>query len=115
MEQDGYEARSRAFLNQAKEELAKGDSVQASEKLWGAAAQVVKGAAAKRGWRHDGHGLLFRAVRQLVDETGDAELHPLFTIASGLQMNFYEHWMDAETVRADVPSIERFIDKLAAL
>jgi hypothetical protein len=36
------------FLREAEELLAKGDYVQASEKAWGAAAQMVKAVAAKK-------------------------------------------------------------------
>ena len=37
------------FLREAEELLTRGDYVQASEKAWGAAAQMVKAIAAKRG------------------------------------------------------------------
>lgn len=48
---DGYAERSRALLAQAKNELAAGDDLQASEKLWATAAQMVKAVADRRGWR----------------------------------------------------------------
>ena len=37
------------FLREAEELLAKGDHLQASEKAWGAAAQMVKAVAAEKG------------------------------------------------------------------
>jgi hypothetical protein len=37
------------YLGEAEELLARGDYVQASEKAWGAAAQIVKAVAAREG------------------------------------------------------------------
>ena len=60
-----YREQSRIFLAQAREELARGDLPQASEKGWGAAAQIVKANADKRGWNHFSHWTLQRAVSNL--------------------------------------------------
>ena len=46
-----YRDSSRSLLSQAKTELAAGDVRQASEKAWGAAAQMVKAIAEQRGWQ----------------------------------------------------------------
>ena len=67
------------MLAQAYEEFAKGDFVQASEKGWGATAQIVKAIAQERGWPHDSHAelatlFLYQIVNELRHETGDAEL-----------------------------------------
>ena len=42
--------------------LAEGDLLQASEKGWGVAAQMVKAVAETRGWRHSTHGDLYHVV-----------------------------------------------------
>ena len=42
MNHTSYTDRSRTYLSQASEELAKADLCQASEKGWGAAAEIVK-------------------------------------------------------------------------
>ena len=73
-----YHSASRRLLEQAREELAKGDVRQSSEKGWGAAAQMVKAVADQRGWEHAGHRQLFTAVRRLRDETGDQDIRRLF-------------------------------------
>ena len=44
-----YQVASRQLLRQGREELAKGDTRQAAEKGWGAAAQIVKAIAESRG------------------------------------------------------------------
>ena len=51
-----YQEAARQLLAQGLEELAEGDSRQASEKGWGAAAQMIKAIAADRDWKHDTHG-----------------------------------------------------------
>ena len=110
-----YAAASRQLLVQAGEELAAGDTRQASEKGWGAAAQIVKSVAAQRGWEHRSHAALFNVITRLVDETGDGDLRDLFHIASALHVNFYEDWDTADNVAGALSQIERFVDKLEPL
>ncbi len=57
-----YSGAGRDLLVKAREELAQGDVRQASEKGWGAAAQMVRAVAEQRGWEHTGHALLYQAV-----------------------------------------------------
>ena len=64
--EEKYTGASGELLGKARYELAQGDLRQASEKGWGAAAQMVKAVAERRGWRHDGHAALFAVVNQLV-------------------------------------------------
>jgi hypothetical protein len=115
MQSQTYQASSRQLLTQAAEELERGDLRQASEKGWGAAAQIIKAIAAARGWEHNGHFLLRRAVDRLVEETGDDQLFTLFGVASHLHMNFYENWSSGAEVEAGLRDVERFLDKLAPL
>ena len=49
---------SQKTLQDAEALLARGDYHQASEKLWGAAAVMVKAVAEGRGWPHDNHRAL---------------------------------------------------------
>ena len=110
-----YQTASRHLLAQAGVELAAGDTRQASEKGWGAAAQIVKSVAAQRGWEHRSHAALFEVISRLVDETGDADIRRLFRVANALHVNFYENWDKAENVAGDLVDIERFVDKLEPL
>lgn len=110
-----YKVQSRVFLTQAFEELAKGDLPQASEKGWGAAAQMVKAIAHARGWNHYTHRDLMRVVGDLVEETGDAELATLFNNAGYLHMNFYESAYKAKAVEASLQRVTCFVDKAETL
>ena len=115
MQTPTYRAASRGLLAQANAELDAGDSRQASEKAWGAAAQMVKAIAQDRGWRHDNHFLLFQTAHRLAEETGDDQIADLFGVASGLHTNFYENWYPPEYVESGVRAIGRLLDRLEPL
>ena len=110
-----YQVASRQLLRQGREELAQGDTRQAAEKGWGAAAQIVKAIAESRGWIHGGHGHLFATVKHLREETGDEDITRLFHVANSLHYNFYENNQEAETVGEALDDVERFVDKLEPL
>ena len=110
-----YREQSRVLLGQAYEEFAKGDFVQASEKGWGATAQVVKAIAQERGWRHFSHRDLYIALDLLHQETGDAELADLFNAGSSLHVNFYENAYTGDTIGDHLRQVERFVDKAEGL
>ena len=110
-----YAEAARHLLAQAREELERGDVRQASEKGWGAAAQMVKAVAERRGWEHRTHAALFRVVSDLAEETADDEIRDLFAVANSLHINFYENWNTAENVAQHLVSVERFVGKLGPL
>ena len=100
------------LLVQSRTELALGDTRQASEKGWGAAAQAVKAVAESRGWEHRTHAVLFRAVTRLAEETGNDEIDRLFGAANSLHGNFYENWLTSNQVRLLVDDVGRFVGML---
>ena len=107
-----YRIASRQLLAQGFTELASGDARQASEKGWGAAAQMLKAVAEQRGWQHNSHGALYRVVDRLVQETNDREIHNLFHVANGLHVNFYENWATDASIENGLQDMERLLDKL---
>ena len=110
-----YREASRTLLAQGFAELAVGDTRQASEKGWGATAQMLKSIAEQRGWEHKGHRLIRRAASRLADETGDAEIRRLYRTASDLHTNFYENLDTVEDVAAGLEDVGRLLDKLEPL
>ena len=108
-----YRTAAVQLLEQARAELDRGDTRQASEKGWGAAAQAVKAVAQGRGWEHNTHGDLFRAVRLLGAEPGNTELTGLFGSANTLHVNFYENWLTSADVRGDLVDVIRFVALMA--
>ena len=110
-----YGTMSQELLRKAREALTEGDLVQASEKGWGAAAQAVKAVAEARGWPHDSHRALYEIANRLAAEAGDPDLRRLFSVASSLHQNFYEHWMPNEMVAADLESVAELLERFEAL
>ena len=110
-----YQAAASDFLSQAFLELDEGDLRQASEKGWGAAAQVVKAVAEKRGWEHRQHDHLFAAVDTLAMELQDRDLFLNFHVASSLHTNFCEGWQTEEMVRQGLSEVRRFVATLEPL
>ena len=107
-----YREASQEYLQHAHQALEEGDYPQASEKLWGAAAVMVKAVAESRGWPHNGHNQLFSAINRLADETGDEELPTLFRAAGFLHTNFYERWLPPEDVARAAGEVNRLLQKL---
>ena len=110
-----YHEASLTLLTQAESELAQDDVRQASEKGWGAAAQIVKAAAEQRGLAHRDHAALYRAVDALSTEANDDDIYLLFQVASQLHVNFYENWDSPENVRRGLTAVRRLIEKVSAL
>ena len=103
------------FLERAQAYLAEGDLLQASEKGWGAAAQMVKAVAEARGWRHQDHRSLYDTVNRLASEAGDINISTGFNAAGALHTNFYEGWLPRETVEFCLTQVAELVDKLEAL
>ena len=104
-----YRSAETQLLQQARQELARGDARQASEKVWGAAAQAVKAVAESRGWEHKTHAALFNVVTRLAEETRNNDLDRMFVTASGLHINFYENWLTANMVGVGIEEVARFV------
>ena len=103
---------SKTFLSQAFKELDAGDLLQASEKGWGAAAQVVKAVAVERGWEHSRHRQLRLAVTKLGEETDNLEVGRWFALAEALHANFYEGWLDEATLKDYLDNVSMLVRQL---
>jgi hypothetical protein len=110
-----YEALCDYYYQDAKELLSQRNRVQASEKLWGAAALTLKAVAAKRGLKLEKHGSLWSFLNMLAQESKDKEFIRLFNAANALHKNFYEDEMPMEAVEVSTEDIERLIAKLKGI
>lgn len=106
---------SEKYLHEGEELSAKRDWVQASEKAWGAASQMVKAVAAKRGIRLKSHSELNEYVDKLYEETGDIEINRFWRSALSLHQNFYESWLSPGLVKGGIEDVKMLIEKLTAL
>ena len=110
-----YKQTGRWFMDQAEWEFERGDLLQASEKMWGAAAQFLKALATQRGWGHESHYHLRQVAERLAEETGNNEIEDLFDAAEGLHANFYGAFSRESSVRRRMDKVRRLIDILESI
>ena len=110
-----YRTASTTLYDQAMFELEAGDTRQASEKLWGSAAQALKSLAERRGWRHGSHGEFYKILRRLRNEMDTSELRQQFAFASELHTNFYENWLDESEIRESAKHVRDFVELISRL
>ena len=103
------------FLAQSDREFDAGDRRQGSEKLYGAATQVVIAAAKQRGWQYRSHRATKNAVIQLESEYQDPLLIAGFLAAEKFHKNFFHDEMEDYEIVADRPIVHRFVHRLVAL
>ena len=102
------------YISDAKKLIEQGDHTQASEKIWGAAALIVKAAAIKyKNKRLTSHGELWEFVSELATEKNDEELRRLWRTAVSMHINFYEKWAPPEDIKKALEDIELFARKIA--
>lgn len=96
------------YLREAEVLLQKGDYAQASEKLWGAAAEITKAVAEKRGRKTRTHSDLWEIVEELHAESPELTLLEDFYAASHLHSNFYEDELRPSAVDVGAEAVRRF-------
>jgi len=89
--------------------------LQASEKLWGSAAQAVKAVAEARGWPHGSHRELYNVITRLEQETAQDRLGELFSIANARHQNFYEEWMPLDEVQRRAANVQELRVAISSL
>ena len=100
------------YLTDAKSLLRRGDYLQASEKYWGAAVQMIKIIAAKRGLKLESHRSLSDFIMILDAEHPEMNLPALYAQANTLHINFYEDNMSPEIVKKYSEAVKELIEKL---
>ncbi len=110
-----YEEISRHLLEQAREELEKGDILQASDKVWGATAHAVKAVCQRMGWNHHAHNHIRSAASYIASEFGRDDLRLSFGYLESLHTNYYEHQWELADVRTGIDNAAFFIRELSTL
>ena len=106
---------SHNFLRQAREELAKEDLLQASNKIWGAAAYAIKAVAEKRRWFNDADWKLWEAASVVTEEEGDHSILAGYSAARQAHYDFYHHEFIAIDVRQILDITEGMVARLDVL
>ncbi|ABM80532.1 PaREP1 family protein [Hyperthermus butylicus] len=100
------------LLDQAREELGRGDVRQAAEKAWGAAALAVKAYAEwKEGRRLTSHGELWEYSRKMMDELGEW-VYDSWMAATGMHVCFYEGWCTKRHVEEALRRIQKLVEEV---
>jgi len=111
----GYAKASKELLEHAEKELERGNTRQAAEKAWGAAALAVKAYAEWREGRSlSSHGELWEYRRRLEEELGDW-VYDSWMSAAGMHTCFYEGWCNAHDVSKSLERIKRLVDEVIKL
>ena len=110
-----YEAMAAHKLRQAQAELDRGDLQQASEKVWGAAAQSIKALAQQQGWNHHAHNYLRDTVMYVASAWGRDDLRLLLDSVSAGHNNFYEYQEGPDIVQCRINHARTFTAIMAEL
>jgi alkyl sulfatase BDS1-like metallo-beta-lactamase superfamily hydrolase len=98
-----------ALLEQAKEELQKGDLRQASEKVWGACALAIKAhAAARKGLVLKSNADLWLYKDEVANELGEW-IRGAFLMADSMHKNFFEGLATAKDVTVALEEVEKLV------
>ena len=110
-----YLEAARELLEQAQEELDKGNIRQAVEKLWGAAALSVKAYA----YRQEGKGLTSHGelweYKRLLEESLGEWVSDAWNAATAMHDCFYEGWCSGRDVKTARERVERLVEGVASL
>ncbi|TLX98606.1 MAG: hypothetical protein E6K96_00120 [Thaumarchaeota archaeon] len=112
MRSQAYERLNGKYLKEAQRLISKRDYTQASEKLWGTAAEMVKAVAARKGIELGTHPSLWDFVSQLDKEHPELMLKKDFSYAGNLHQNFYEDWLGRDYIEEGLAIMKSFVEKL---
>ena len=101
---------SEIFLEHADDLFRAGDSLQASEKAWGAVAHCLKSIAERRNWPSGSHRALKVIIDRLAGEAYDpARILMLYRSAESLHTNFYEDRLENDVVGRYIGYVKELI------
>ena len=107
---------SRRFIIHAREELEKGNRLQAGEKAWGAVVQPLKAIAEQRGWRRKSHQDIHNVGLQILAENPNVDLQEALSEAYRVgHENFYENHRHPEELAEMLDKVEDAMPVLLSL
>ena len=109
---DRYAKLSRLKLGEAQQELNQGDTMQASEKAYGAVSCAAKAYGEKRGWNHYSHHRVELILEQLREEWDAPELAFGVLLLKGMHDNYFEHELSPIVVQEGINTAGRITARL---
>jgi len=109
---DRYAKLSRLKLGEAQQELNQGDTMQASEKAYGAVSCAAKAYGEKRGWNHYNHHRVGLIIEQLREEWQEPFLNNAYGAVEALHNNFFEHELATVKVQDHIDLAKALVARL---
>ena len=109
---ESHAVHSRRLLDHAAEMLKRGDRIQASEKIWGAAAHQVKAIADARDWPNTSHTDGYSIVGYITRLTDNRRISELYAVANETHQNFYEDRLQISDLQLRLEAITELIGLL---
>ena len=109
---ESHAVHSERMLKHAAEMIEQDERLQASEKIWGAAAHRLKEIAVERGWPYDTHADGTVIARHIAQQTDTRDIAIRFGFAVETHQNFYEDRMSLEELTERLEDIRRLIELL---
>ncbi len=104
---------SRRLIQQAREELERGDRLQATEKVWGALAQMLKAHGQQRGWMNLGsHRTVSHIAQHLDAEYPEIPVSRAYVAADNGHRNFYDNEMSPPEIEDIITVVARVLPEL---
>lgn len=104
---------SKRLIQQARDELEAGDRLQATEKAWGALAQMMKAHGQQRGWLNlGGHRTVGHIARQLHLEYQEIDVASAYIAADNGHRNFYDNEMSPPEIEGIITVVESVLPPL---
>ncbi len=103
---------ARAFLEASDREFEAGDELQASEKLWGAAAHALRAVMRTEGQSSGTHRNLRIEAERLATERGDPAIRIGFLTAEQFHANFYHGFMEDFQIDDGRQAVREFVERL---
>ena len=100
------------FLEHSERELSSGDKLQASEKLWGAAAHAMTAIMLRQGTRGRSHRDLKMAAKRLSTDLQDPHIYAGFLAAEKFHVNFYTGIMEDYEIELDKDHVHDFVNRV---
>ncbi len=107
---------SRRFIEHAKDELANGERLQASEKVWGAAGHAIAAYGKERGWLTGKYPHKETIAYLISDEFDDAkQLETIYQGFNAEHINFYQNHRDGYAIERSIGQVELFVGQVEKL
>ena len=106
---------ARDFLVASDREFDAGDHLQGSEKLYGAATQVIIAICQQRGWKYNSHRAMKWAVAEIAREQGNLYIVSGFANAENFHRNFFHDHMEDYERETERPAVHYFVGQLLTL